>query len=326
MSDPRVCIVGAGSLATRRIYPYIGAAGGQLVGVCDLDRERAERNARRFGGTAYTDMEAMLDAEHPDAAIICIGPEQHAALAPVVLRRRIPVYTEKPPAPDAAGALEVARAARRAGVLCMTAFKKRYALAYRRAKQWIDSFAPSELFAISVDYASAQYANDSPRRSFLLDFAIHAIDLVGYLFGQAEEVFCFAKGADAYAVSLRFATGAVGSLNLNDGRSFAVPTEEVEITARGGNFMTVHNSCCWRITENGKCTEWREPPTFTSAGDSGNDTGHLAEICEFLSAIRAGGPTPSAIYESYKSMVLLEGIARSAETGKVVRLEYEQID
>ena len=44
-------------------------------------------------------------------------------------------------------------------------------------------------------------------------------------------------------------------MNLNDGRSFGVPTEEVEISIRGGNFMTIHNSSCWRITEGGKPKE-----------------------------------------------------------------------
>ena len=121
MSYPRIAIVGAGALASRRIYPYIEAAGEQLVGVCDKVRGRAERNACLFGGNIYTDLDTMLDAESPDGVIICIGPEAHAALTPVVLRRGIPMYTEKPPAPDAASALEVARIAHETGVLCMTA-------------------------------------------------------------------------------------------------------------------------------------------------------------------------------------------------------------
>jgi predicted dehydrogenase len=323
MSDPRICIVGAGSLSSRRIYPYIGAALGQLVGVCDLDRTKAARNARRFGGNVYTDMVTMLDAEAPDGVIVCVGPEAHAELAPAVMRRGFPVYTEKPPAPTAAAALAVARVSKETGVLCTTAFKKRYAHAYERAKTWIEQFPPDDLYAISVDYASAQYANDSPRHEFLLDFAIHTIDLVGYLFGDVAEVFAFSKGPDAFAVSLKFANGAVGSMNLNDGRLFTVPTEEVEITVRGGNFMTVHNSSGWRITEDGRPTEWREPPTFISAGDSGYETGHLAEIVDFLAAITEGRTTRSNIYESYKSMVLYEAIKRSASAGEPVGVHYE---
>ena len=325
MSDPRIAIIGAGNLSSRRIYPYIGAAGAQLVGVCDLDEEKAARNARRFGGNVYTCFQHMLDRETPDGVIICIGPEAHAELAPTVLKSGIPVYTEKPPAPTARAALEVARVAHKTGVLCTTAFKKRYAEANNRAKDWIGKFDPADRYSLSIDYCSAQYANTSPRSSFLLDFAIHIIDLVTYLFGEVHQVFTFAKGQDAYAVSLKFATGAVGSLNLNCGRSFRIPTEEIEITIRGGNFMTLHNSSSWRITENQKPCEWREPPTFTSSGDSGNDTGHLAELVDFLSAIREGRTTRSNIYESYKSMVLYEAIRDASETGQIAEITYEPL-
>jgi len=325
MSYPRVAIVGAGSLSSKRIYPYIGAAGARLVAVCDLDRAKAERNAALFGGTVYTDMEAMLDAERPDGAILCVGPEGHARLAPVVMRRGIPVYTEKPPAPSAADALAVARVSKETGILCTTAFKKRYAIAYNRARDFIAEFPPDALYSLSIDYASAQYKHPPDRSAFLLDFAIHIIDLSGYLFGDAAEVFAFSKGFDAYGVSVKYASGAVGSLNLNCGRSFSIPTEEVEITARGGNFMSVHNSSSWRIAREGKCVEWREPPTFTSAGDSGHDTGHLAELIDFVQAIQEKRSTRSCIAESYRSMVLYEAIAESAATGRVVRPGYQPI-
>jgi predicted dehydrogenase len=260
VSEPRICIVGAGSLSTRRIYPNIGAAGAQLVGVCDLDSAKAESNARRWGGTVYTDLHKMLDDQKPEGVIICVGAAGHATLAMQVMRRGIPVYTEKPPSLTAAESLEAARLSRQTGVLCTTAFKKRYNIVYSRARQWIEKFKPDDLFSLSIDYCSKQYSNDKPERTFLFDFCIHMIDLAGYLFGDASEVFAFSKGKDAYAVSVRFASGAVGSLNFTDGRSFVVPTEEVEISVRGGNFMTVHNSSVYRITENEKPTEWREPP------------------------------------------------------------------
>ncbi|MGB2824849.1 MAG: Gfo/Idh/MocA family oxidoreductase, partial [Phycisphaerae bacterium] len=55
----------------------------------------------------------------------------------------------------------------------------------------------------------------------------------------------------------------------------------------------------------------------------GNETGHLAEIADFLAAIREGRSTRSSIHESYRSMVLYEAIAESAETGQVVQVKYE---
>ncbi|MBN1674440.1 MAG: Gfo/Idh/MocA family oxidoreductase [Kiritimatiellae bacterium] len=324
MTTPRLCIVGAGRLSTKRIYPYIPVAGGKLAGVCDLDPAKAQANAERFGGAPYTDMAAMLDAEKPDGVIICINAEQHAALAPLVMKRGIPVYTEKPPARSAADALKVARVSRETGVLCMTAFKKRHNTAYSRAKAFIDEFAAEDLYSLSIDYASGPYSNESFRQSFLSDFAIHAIDLAPFLFGDVAQVLAFSRDNHAYAVSLRFANGAVGSLNLTDGRGYNIPTEEVEITIKGGNVMTVHNSASWRVARQGKCEEWREPPTFISGGDSGNETGHLAELAAFLNAIREGGTTVSNIFESYKTMVLHDAIRKSADTGQVVQVVYER--
>jgi predicted dehydrogenase len=327
MNDPlRICGIGAGNLSSRRIWPLLGPAGARLAGICDLDPAKAGRIAALYGGTVYRDAEAMVDAERPDAVLVCINAAEHARLASLFLAKGYPVYTEKPAAPTAAAALAVARVAQASGRLCSTGFKKRYSNAYVRAKQFIDSRPADDLYALSIDYASAQYANTGHRDSFLLDFAIHIIDLTAYLFGDVRQVFAFAKGPDAYAVSLRFASGAVGSLCLNDGRSFAIPTEEVEISARGGNFMTIHNSSTWRITEDGKPTEWREPPTFTSAGDSGNETGHLAELADFVAAVREGRGTRSAIYESYKSLVLYDAIKASAEAGgSVVAVHYEAL-
>ncbi|MDD5198570.1 MAG: Gfo/Idh/MocA family oxidoreductase [Terrimicrobiaceae bacterium] len=182
------------------------------------------------------------------------------------------------------------------------------------------------MLSISIDYCSARYDNTTPRNMFLLDFAIHVIDLTQFLFGDVESVFAFTRDHHAYAVSLRFASGAVGTVNLNDGRSFSIPTEEAEITANGGNFMTVHNSSIWRITENSKPVEWREPPTFTSQGDSGRETGHLTELEDFVAALKEKrSMTRSQIYESYKSMVFHDAIRSSAETGQIVNPVYEEM-
>ena len=326
VSDPRICVIGAGRLSSNRIYPYLGAAGAELVGVCDLDQEKAACNARRFGGAVYSDFRKMISDQKPDGVIVCVGPKAHSLLASEIMRMGYPVYTEKPPAESAAEALAVARVAKETGQLCTTAFKKRYNQAYSRAVEWIGKFSAEKRLSISIDYCSGHYDNATPRGTFLLDFAVHIIDLTQFLFGDVESVFAFTKEHHAYAVSLRFSGGAVGALNLSDGRTWNLPTEEVEITVEGGNFMTVHNSSAWRITENHKPVEWREPPTHISMGDSGRETGHLAEIEDFVAALREKrGTTRSQVYESYKSMVLHDAIRLSAETGRIVKPVYESV-
>jgi predicted dehydrogenase len=329
--DLKVCVVGAGNHSTRSIYPYIGKTGqqiagdvhqletylryedltgGYLAGVCDLDRRKAERNARRFGGRAYTDMVEMLDAEKPDAVIICIGPEANVELGTKVLKRGIPLYVEKPPAPSAADTLALARVAKEAGMLCMTAFKKRYASAFNRAREWLGKFPPDALSSITI-------VGNQDR--------IHLVDLLCFLGGDVNRVFaCDSANGVSRAATVAFTCGAVGCLDLC-GRAWGIPGEEVEITVAGGNAMTIHNSASWRITEDSRCCEWREPSTYVGIGDSGNDSGHLTEIVEFLAAIQEGRTTRSNMYESYKSMVLFEALQKSAQSRDAVEIGYEPL-
>jgi predicted dehydrogenase len=321
-----VCVIGAGALSSRRIYPNLGAAGLRLVGVCDLDRDKAERNAALFGGTPYVSVERMLAEQRPDGVVVCVGPDGHAALALQILRAGFPAYTEKPPAPTVDAAVEVARVARETGLLCMTAFKKRYSVAFEHARRWLDQFAEEDRLSISHDYCSAAYGDAAAGRSpFLFDFAIHHLDLTHYLMGDVDEVFAYARGTNTFAVSLRFASGAVGSMHLSDARSFAVPTEEVGLTVRGGNFLTVSNSSRWREVRDGTPSGWREPATFTSGGDSGRDTGHLAELEAFAAHLRDGTAVRSPIEESLKSLVLHDAILESAGAGRPVAVRYPRI-
>jgi predicted dehydrogenase len=313
---PRVCVVGAGGLSSLRIYPNLGPAGLRLVGVCDLDPAKAERNATLFGGTAYTELDAMLDSERPDGVVVCVGPQGHAELAIRVLQAGYPVYTEKPPALSAAAATEVARVSSETGLLCMTAFKKRYSTAFAHAHDWLRRYPSSDWISISVDYSSGGYGfvpelpwGADVENFFLFDFALHHLDLVHHLMGDVAEVFAFQKLPNAFAISLRFQCGAVGTIATNDGRG--VPTEEVELTVAGGNSLTVSNSSRWREARDGEPSGWREPPTYVASGDSGFDTGHLAELCVFANHLADGAPVASPIAESLKSLVLYEAILES---------------
>jgi predicted dehydrogenase len=332
---PRVCVVGAGRLSTMRIYPYLGAAGMRLVGICDLDNAKAIRNATLFGGRVYQDIDAMLSAEAPAGVIVCVGPRGHAELAIKVLRAGFPVYTEKPPGVTVDATAEVARQAQETGLLCMTAFKKRYSLAFEHAREWLAQFPSGDVLSISVDYCSGGDSDPSApggarstrlpevRNFFLFDFAIHHLDLLHYLMGDVEEVFAYRREVSSFAISLKFTSGAVGTMNASDNRP--VPTEEVELTVRGGNSLTVSNSSRWREARAGKPSGWREPATFVSEGDSGYDTGHLAELEAFATHLADGTPVRSPIAESLKSLVLYEAILASVDSGRPVTLVYPEV-
>ncbi len=321
----RIATIGAGALSSRRIYPCFSMLPVDLVAVCDLDESKAKEAARKFGGrSVYTDYRAMLDKENIDAVIACVGPREHAELSQNIMRRGLPVYTEKPPAADAAGAAEVYRTSRETGQICMTAFKKRFAPVYKQAKSIICSETFGEPELLSIDYCSGPYSNDpaNPRSLFLLDFAIHIIDLARYLLGEVVEVSAISKEFDTYAVNMRYESGALGVLAMSCRRSWKIGTEEVEITGSGSEFIGITNSTRLRHCREDAIVGAMEPNFSTSAGDSLIETGFMGELMEFVNAVKEKRQPESSIESSARTMILHDAIAQSAASGRPVRPDY----
>ncbi len=149
----------------------------------------------------------------------------------------------------------------------------------------------------------------------LLDFGIHAIDLVTWLFGPAEKVAAFSKGWDSFAITLKMANGVVGTLTFSDHRSFAFPAEETEITVAGGHSISIHNSTTWRIQQAGQPSEWFESSTCLASGDSGYNTGMLEELKVFADTVRQGEAPLENLETSLQTMVLYDAIKRSVQNG-----------
>jgi len=322
VSPVKIGTIGCGNLSSQRIYPCFRFFPIELVAVCDLDESKAKRNARLFGGeTVYTDYRQMLAETALDGVIICVGPQAHAKLSVEVMRAGFHVYTEKPPATCAADATIMRDVSQQTKKICMTAFKKRFAPAYQKAKVLINSEGFGDPYLLSIDYASGGYANspDNLRQQFLLDFTIHIIDLCRFLFGEVESVVAHhlthrsavtAQTPCTYAVNLRYVSGALGVLALTDRRAWGVSTEKVELTG-DGSFITVENSIEMRYYEKGKIKEVHSPSFSTAGADSLVETGFAGEIGEFVNAIREGRQPESSIESAYQTMRLYEAIRDS---------------
>lgn len=322
MSRLKIATIGAGSLSSRRIYPCLHALPVDLVAICDQDRAKAEEASRRFGADKiYTDHHEMLATEKLDGVIICTGPGGHAKLAIDVMKSGVHAYTEKPPAITYEAARAVEATSRETGKICMTAFKKRFAPAYMKSKAAIDepSFGPPNL--ISIDYASGPgYDNNpnDPTKQFLLDFCVHILDLSRYLMGEVSQIYATTTDHLSYAVSLRFESGAIGTIALTSNRDWGVSTEKVEVTGGPGQFLSVENSITMVRHSGRAIADWHNPSFSTSGGDSLVETGFLGELQEFYNAIVEKREPRSSIGQSMGTLKLYEMILKSVENGAPV--------
>jgi myo-inositol 2-dehydrogenase/D-chiro-inositol 1-dehydrogenase len=131
----RIGFVGIGWIAGTHMDALSQLEDAQPVAFCDLDSGRAERAAARFGGRAYTDWRAMLDAESLDALYICLPPHGHDGVEIEAAQRGIHLFIEKPVARDLDYARRVEEAIQKAGIICSVGYHFRYYGATERAKE-----------------------------------------------------------------------------------------------------------------------------------------------------------------------------------------------
>jgi predicted dehydrogenase len=309
----------------------------RLAAVCDLDEARARTAAAGFGGEAvYLDHRAMLERAELDAVVVSVGALGHPELAIDALEAGLPVYTEKPPAVTAADVLRVLEASRRTGQICMTGFCKRFAPAYRRTHDAVHApgFGAPSLLTIDWscgpwytgepgDHIVSWYTRDpaSTRTWFLLDFAIHMIDMARWLFGEVDEVYARRREERAYAITLAFANGAVGTLGFTQdqgvGDEFRL-TERLDVVGAAGESVSMPHA--------GRMTHYRARDvvdayeTPFAVTDSLVEQGYVGELAEFLAAVREGREPEASIESSYRTMLLYEAIEESAAARQPVRV------
>jgi len=150
-----------------------------LAGCCDVDRERAEAFRREFGHAhAFTDAQAMLEAERPDAVVVVVPIERTAGVGALVLERGIPLLLEKPPGTTVTEVDGLIAASERDGrpVPHQVAFNRRFAPLLREMRRRIETGPPVQ----HLHYEMTRVDRRDPDFSTT---AIHGIDAVRYLAG-----------------------------------------------------------------------------------------------------------------------------------------------
>jgi predicted dehydrogenase len=128
VANIRVGIVGAGAIAQIAHLPVLRKLKGvQVVGICDNDGPKARALAARFEtGTAYDDIEDLLQLGKVDALVICTPSHLHEAHAISALAAGAHVLVERPLALTAAGAARVLKAAERYKRSLLVAMNNRF--------------------------------------------------------------------------------------------------------------------------------------------------------------------------------------------------------
>jgi predicted dehydrogenase len=138
-----VAIAGLGKRGTHHAEAFSQSPRFQLVGLCDIDQERLDAAAQRFGvSCTNADAAQMLADSRPDVFAFCTLPNIRLELIRAGVEAGVQLIAfEKPMATSTNEALEIMRLLRNAGIKSVVSYQHRYGDHYQKVKEIIASGA-----------------------------------------------------------------------------------------------------------------------------------------------------------------------------------------
>ncbi|NED96756.1 Gfo/Idh/MocA family oxidoreductase [Phytoactinopolyspora alkaliphila] len=190
--------IGASHAEVVRDHPAVGE-----VVLADADAARAEKVAADLGVRAVENpQDAMRDV---DAVVIAAATSAHAELMIAAARAGLPVFCEKPVAPDIAGTVEVRDEVDRAGVPNQIGFMRRFDAGYVVARDALRAGTLGELQRVHMVTADAEPppAGYIPNSGGIFrDCHVHDFDILRWVTGrEVAEVYAIGanRGASYFA-------------------------------------------------------------------------------------------------------------------------------
>jgi predicted dehydrogenase len=197
----KIALIGCGLIAASHAEAIKAIEGAELVAVCDINKEAADRAAEHYGCRSYNSAAAMLDESKPDAAIICVPTFVHEECVKLCSERKIHVLCEKPleRSPESCGRL--LDAVKKSGVIFMTAQVVRFWSGYVEIKDLFDKGEIGDvhmMYLRRVSSRAGQYGqwlfNPDLGGGAMHDMLVHDVDYLRYFAGPFES--CYANASN----------------------------------------------------------------------------------------------------------------------------------
>lgn len=328
----RLGFVGTGGIANRHLGCAQQHPDMEVVGTCDVIKERAEEAAAKYGGNAYSDFVELYDKESPDAIVICTPPFAHGDIEAEAARRGIHIFVEKPVAISMEMAKGVLDAVREAGIVCQVGYMFRLSDPVRHVQQMLSERA---IAMVQAHY----YMPGMPNKGWwtkmelgggqLVEQATHMLDLGRFLAGDVKSVIGRTARVHDWNPPAGYEEPAQGLVGHKEG--FEIPdTTALVIEYESGTLGTLSCSMipqvAWdngfkvvaedcMVTIDGPNARWKNEDgegEMDAAKDWAN-----AVLIDFINAVQSGGTNEVPYEEGVKSLAVSLAGYLSVERGCV---------
>ena len=325
-------IVGTGAVAGAHAEAIARAGGrARLVGVVDVEPERATAFAAEWDVPTFARLADLLDAERPDLVHLCTPPGSHLPLALECLAAGASPVVEKPPVLSLAEFDRLRAAEAEAGVPVATVFQHRFGSGAVRLRRLVAEGAlgrPLLASANTLWFRDDDYFAVPWRGRWELEgggptmgHGIHQFDLLLSILGPWSSVSAVAarqarstETEDVSAALVRFDSGAVATVvnSLVSPRQTSQLRFDFELGTVDLEHLYGYSDADWTFTA--------APGVDTRVWEGGTDTpsGHTAQFAAVLDALDAGGTPPVSTADTRVTMEFVAAVYASAFTGRVI--------
>ncbi|MGD2156601.1 MAG: Gfo/Idh/MocA family oxidoreductase [Anaerolineales bacterium] len=241
MAEVKMGVIGCGSIANIAHLPAIQRTQeAKLIAVCDIDRDRAEEMAAKWGAEQwFVDYRDMLEKSKLDAVIIATPNDVHRNQAVAAAAAGVHVVVEKPLTVTNYEARDIVYACRHADVKLLVGCDRRFFTQNQWAKELIDAGVIGKLlmsrgslhehwynYQNHVAYTDFRLHVEVAGGAALNDTGAHVIDLLTWLNNsKVKKVTGIAKRLampaeytlcdDTALVMMEFENGAYATMSCN---------------------------------------------------------------------------------------------------------------
>lgn len=209
----KIGIIGVGSLGQHHARVYSQIPEIELFGVCDVDKKRAEKIAKNFNATAFSDYKEIIGKV--DAVSIVVPTPLHYTVAKDFLTAGIHCLVEKPITEDVSQAEELLKIANEKNIILQIGHIERFNTAVIEAQKHIKS--PKFIEAQRLGPYDPRVAHIG----VVMDLMIHDIDIILTLVNskivQMDVIGAkvLSQKEDIANVRLKFENGCVANISAS---------------------------------------------------------------------------------------------------------------
>jgi myo-inositol 2-dehydrogenase/D-chiro-inositol 1-dehydrogenase len=321
-----IAVLGAGRIGRIHAGNIAAHPGTRLVGIADTVPEAANALATSLGSRVLNVAEAL----RADAVLIASPTPTHADYIEQAAAAGRAVFCEKPIDLSADRVRACLEAVRRAGVVLMTGFNRRFDPHFAALKQRLDSgeIGSLELLTIiSKDPGPPPLSYIATSGGLFRDMMIHDLDMARFLLGEepvevSAATSCLidpaigaAGDVDTAVATLRTASGRLCQITNSRRATYGY---DQRIEAHGSAGLLRAGNVFPTTVEFANATGFRSDPVLPFFLER-YAAAYRAELDAFVQTARGERPARPNGEDGLRALLLADACAEAARTGRAVR-------